>query len=357
VFGPEPVVGQRRPLRRTRSPAPVAVLPRRQVPRRRYANPRLQQSPTSEGDHVTPPGFGQGGSLDTSFRRRPGVVQPTPGREPDRSTRWPVLRDGEILAGAAPSETPPDVFRNDFILAPLQHRRRRPGTDRSGTGGIATTVTSPTSVRREIRSAPCLVPANARCGVVRPSRKEPEEAPRHGNGPYNDQKTGRWESFSGDGKLRFRVIASAAALAAAAAPDGRQWSVGRRGPPPLCPVRRRRRCTAPVSGSASTGRQRQDRRPQQRASRCSPAGRRSSTRTTRLLHPREKDCDEQQRRGVQAPGLSPAPIASARSRLTGWNRTQPAGAHPLGYYDVTVDSGRPCFGQDFGIARPDRSLG
>jgi uncharacterized delta-60 repeat protein len=46
--------------------------------------------------------------------------------------------------------------------------------------------------------------------------------------------------------------------------------------------------------------------------------------------------------------LPPGTYRIREVRLDGWNRTQPAGVYPLGYYDVTVGLGQTAFGKYFG---------
>jgi uncharacterized delta-60 repeat protein len=47
-------------------------------------------------------------------------------------------------------------------------------------------------------------------------------------------------------------------------------------------------------------------------------------------------------------GLSPGTYRIREVRLTGWNRTKPAGVYPAGFYDVTVGVGQAVLGKDFG---------
>jgi hypothetical protein len=47
-------------------------------------------------------------------------------------------------------------------------------------------------------------------------------------------------------------------------------------------------------------------------------------------------------------GLPPGTYRIREIRLTNWNRTQPAGAYPAGFYDVTVGVGGSILGKDFG---------
>lgn len=47
-------------------------------------------------------------------------------------------------------------------------------------------------------------------------------------------------------------------------------------------------------------------------------------------------------------GLLPGTYRVREMRLANWNRTQPAGAYPLGYYDITVGIGSAITGKNFG---------
>jgi uncharacterized delta-60 repeat protein len=47
-------------------------------------------------------------------------------------------------------------------------------------------------------------------------------------------------------------------------------------------------------------------------------------------------------------GLVPGTYRIREVRLNGWNRTQPAGVYPLGYYDVTLSVGQAVIAKNFG---------
>jgi hypothetical protein len=47
-------------------------------------------------------------------------------------------------------------------------------------------------------------------------------------------------------------------------------------------------------------------------------------------------------------GLLPGTYRIREVRLSDWNRTQPAGTYPLGYYDITLGVGQAVTGKNFG---------
>jgi uncharacterized delta-60 repeat protein len=293
------------------------------------------------------------GNLDTSFGGGDGWMQVRPSGQYAYASSLAILNSGKILVGgsALPQYMDHPSFSN-FALVRLNANGSLDSSFGSG-GKASTTVFSSNDpngyTNSDSRLQGFIVQPNGKIVATGPSRLNAFDSASettltavvryNANGSLDT-------SFSGDGKQLYGQIEGSNAIAAA--PGGKTVVAGYWGNKAgVLRFQSDSAATASISGTFFND---LDGDGVKDASEKPLAGWKAfiDSNNDGVFTPGEKYAVTDSSGKYKLSGLTPGTYRIREVRLTGWNRTKPAGVYPLGYYDVTVAVGQAVFGKDFG---------
>jgi uncharacterized delta-60 repeat protein len=291
--------------------------------------------------------FTQTGALDTTFAGGKGFVKTSTTASDEGFSSLAVLADGKIIAGGAADTGVDSPFGNDFLLVRYTASGVKDNTfGNAGNGIVKTSFDEFGPAVDNIKNL--IVQPNGKIVAVGYSFPEDIEQPaRTAIARYNANGT-LDSSFSGDGKLLSPIIPNNGATGAAATPDGKLIIVGGSGPSAvIARFGSDAAATAKISGTFYND---------LNANGVRNAGENGladwqafvDSNNDGFWTPGEKIATSDGLGKYTITGLTPGTYRIREIRLTNWNRTQPAGAYPAGFYDVTVGLGGSITGKDFG---------
>ncbi len=291
--------------------------------------------------------FTQTGSLDTTFASGKGFVKTATSSGDEAFNALAVLPDGKIIAAGTTDNGSDDPFGNDFVLVRYNANGTKDNAFGSGGTGIVRTSFNDFGPAFDSVGTLLLQPNGKILAVGNSFPADIEQPSRTALARYNANGT-LDSGFSGDGRQLSAIIPNSGAIGAARTPDGKTVIVGGSGPAGvIARFGNDAAATAKISGTFYND--------------LNGNGVRNNgengladwqafadANNDGFWTPGEKIATSDGLGKYTITGLAPGTYRIREIRLTNWNRTQPAGVYPLGFYDVTVGVGGSVLGKDFG---------